>query len=543
MSRSDLPQTLVQQSKRYLLRAATLAAVLVGGLSLGHAQTPAERAKDIRQLDALSGQRLSAGAKAREKVAPAAVQATVTEVRRQLLQTNAIPLVGNKPTFVVGATPVINQTLVLRTGITVPKDAAAKVSEQVKRTADNLARDDKLNTALARRGAVNGANGRTVSSSASSGASGDVGAGNSFGCDPTGRSFDWRRAGAVTEVRNQGTCGSCWAFAAAAAMEGSHFVQNRSLVRTSEQQILNCSKAGSCQGGWYATAWDNLQGEGAADQARYAYEGVDSQCKWSIPTPHHWSAWGWVIPDERPDTAKIKSALCRRGPLATTLITAGNVFSAYRSGVFNEAQTGNIDHAVAIIGWDDAKQAWLIKNSWGREWGDNGFMWINYASNKVGSYTAWVKARKTVSLNDDCSPFTTDQARVLQVGGQWKVRSGNHTVANFTSRDDADKALGVIRHYRLTRQCYLGRPDWTFTYFLAGAATPRGAYTGESCTRFDLASLDVDKDGPAWKLRDGNQHIKKFDREDDAWMAFAYLRRHAFDHQCSVGGGFVYYRR
>ena len=69
-----------------------------------------------------------------------------------------------------------------------------------------------------------------------------------------------------------------------------------------------------------------------------------------------------------------------------------NLFQAYTTGVFNENASSNVNHMVTLVGWDDDLQAWLIKNSWGEYWGENGYMWINYFSNKIGYGAAWVQA-------------------------------------------------------------------------------------------------------------------------------------------------------
>jgi cathepsin L len=70
-----------------------------------------------------------------------------------------------------------------------------------------------------------------------------------------------------------------------------------------------------------------------------------------------------------------------------------SAFQHYTGGVFNERDGGNVNHGVTLIGWDDNKQAWLIKNSWGTGWGEDGYMWINYNSNSIGYRAAWVQAR------------------------------------------------------------------------------------------------------------------------------------------------------
>jgi len=90
----------------------------------------------------------------------------------------------------------------------------------------------------------------------------------------------------------------------------------------------------------------------------------------------------------------LEEALCRYGPLAVALYVDGEEFCAYTSGVYSGVRSGGqaVNHAVLLVGWDDGKQAWLIKNSWGLGWGEKGYMWIRYGSNDVGFGAAWVVA-------------------------------------------------------------------------------------------------------------------------------------------------------
>jgi len=213
--------------------------------------------------------------------------------------------------------------------------------------------------------------------------------------------FDWRRSGKVTAVRDQDGCGSCWAFASMGAYEGSDLVRNNQKVDASEQQVLNCSGAGTCRGGWHAGVFDYLIATGTATEASYPYTANDKPCNGSIATPYRAVAWGYVKPDAGiPSVAEMKDALCKYGPL-TVAVFASPLFQAYTGGIFNEGNNSHgINHDVTLIGWDDGKGAWLIKNSWGTNWGETGgygtergYIWIAYGSNNIGYGAAWVQAR------------------------------------------------------------------------------------------------------------------------------------------------------
>ena len=104
-------------------------------------------------------------------------------------------------------------------------------------------------------------------------------------------------------------------------------------------------------------------------------------------------AWGYVNekkPDELPSVEQLKKALIEYGPLVGPL-RGDNCFSVYQGGVFNGHNLGDPTHDVVLIGWDDEKQAWLIKNSWGEEWGEKGYGWIAYGSNNIGRFAAWIQ--------------------------------------------------------------------------------------------------------------------------------------------------------
>jgi cathepsin L len=104
-------------------------------------------------------------------------------------------------------------------------------------------------------------------------------------------------------------------------------------------------------------------------------------------------AWDYVNypPDKLPSVIQLKAALVEHGPLVV-LIRIDEALKAYKGGVFNEHDPGTVNHAVLLLGWDDKKKAWLLLNSWGREWGETGYMWVAWGSNNVGMYAAWIEA-------------------------------------------------------------------------------------------------------------------------------------------------------
>ena len=210
-------------------------------------------------------------------------------------------------------------------------------------------------------------------------------------CYASKKAFNYRDAGKMTPVKSQGSCGSCWAFGAMSAYEASYKIRNGITLDMSEQDVVSCAGAGSCAGGWYDPVFDYMLTNGVANEATVPYQAVNGSCQ-NKTKPYRAVNWGFVtVKDDIPNVQQLKNALCEHGPLAVC-VKVTNAFRSYTSGVFNENDNGWINHVVTLVGWDDEKQAWLIKNSWGTWWGDDGYMWIRYGANSIGYAAAWVKA-------------------------------------------------------------------------------------------------------------------------------------------------------
>jgi C1A family cysteine protease len=221
--------------------------------------------------------------------------------------------------------------------------------------------------------------------------------------NPGLRRFDWRTLSGSTGVRNQGSCGSCWDFAAHGALEGSWAIATREKLDTSEQNTLDCNGSDAdCGGAHTSDAFEYLESFGTTLESTYPYRAASGACQVPPkPQPYHVLTWGYVEEnDEIPSVAKLKAALCTYGPLAVC-VWATDGFQSYGGGIFNERDDGHFwqrtNHCVVLIGWDDDKHAWIIKNSWGTGWGTScgygsemGYMWIDYDSNNIGFAAAWI---------------------------------------------------------------------------------------------------------------------------------------------------------
>lgn len=229
------------------------------------------------------------------------------------------------------------------------------------------------------------------------------------GINPNASSFDLRTRGFTSTVRDQGGCGSCWAFCSTACIETAHIIRNgvnRSTIDLSEQYVLSCSGAGSCDGGQPHKVFKHFKdgGKGCPNDNTFGYTGRDDACQANPSfSDYKVESWGWVGSSPSHATVQeVKNALANYGAVET-YIWVNSSFSAYTNGIINDdSRTGwGGWHCVQIVGWDDATQAYLIKNSWGTNWGMNGYAWVKNDVLSIGDWTAWVKAKKqeTFDLN------------------------------------------------------------------------------------------------------------------------------------------------
>ena len=281
--------------------------------------------------------------------------------------------------------------------------------------------------------------------------------------------FNWEDEGMVTEVRDQGACGSCWAFATHGAYEGSNAILNKSLVDSAEQDTLDCSGAGSCGGGWWAFQY--LIDTGVADEADYPYEASQETCKVDMSRPYKALTWGYVdSTTEIPSVDAIKKALCEYGPLAVA-VEVTPAFQAYTSGVFNQKSTGGVNHGVTLVGWNDEEEAWRIKNSWGKGWGDSGFMWIAYDSNSIGYAAAWTQAEPTSECDDGSCMLASEEFYYIDD----KQFDRNANVASVTFNLPQEMAVSITAD--ASAAMIEGRAPTTITTGLYTSESPNAMWT------------------------------------------------------------------
>ncbi|UCH92662.1 MAG: hypothetical protein JSV88_20525 [Candidatus Aminicenantes bacterium] len=185
-----------------------------------------------------------------------------------------------------------------------------------------------------------------------------------------------------TPPKDQGSCGSCWAFAMVGAVEGLLKMIFGTDEDLSEQQLLDCNPWGyDCDGGWFN--YGMFIDPGAETEACYPYVGFQTPCDESCPNLYFIYDWAFVPGFPTPSIDDIKVAIMMYGSVSAA-VYASPAFHGYSGGVFNNCTTGPINHGIVLCGWDDTLGAWRLKNSWTTGWGEGGYMWITYGCNQVG---------------------------------------------------------------------------------------------------------------------------------------------------------------
>ncbi|MCK4872794.1 MAG: hypothetical protein KAS72_08730 [Phycisphaerales bacterium] len=213
--------------------------------------------------------------------------------------------------------------------------------------------------------------------------------------------FDWRDYDGCTPIRNQGGCGSCWAFAAIGTTECAILIETEESVNLSEQWLISCTSAGSCSGGSVSLSYRHLVDHdrtdlcgdsGAVLEEDFRYRAANVACECPYDHPYHLDLWRNIGIGGTPSVSQIKQAIFDHGPVSCG-VYANSAFGAYSSGVFNGCGSGACNHAVILVGWDDTMGTagvWILRNSWGIMWGERGYMYIEYGCSSVGSWAQYV---------------------------------------------------------------------------------------------------------------------------------------------------------
>ncbi|CAH2014506.1 unnamed protein product [Acanthoscelides obtectus] len=209
---------------------------------------------------------------------------------------------------------------------------------------------------------------------------------DSTGIEPK-TAIDWRKKGAVTAVKDQGQCSSCWAFSAVGSIEGQLFLKNKTLIDLSVQELVDCANLiyGNlgCNGGRMDNAFEYVEDYGIQDEESYPYTAHDGKCKRN----------GYVVKIKKfvklKDEKEVTEAVSSKGPVSAA-IHASNM-SFYSHGIV-DTRSGcsslpkDLNHGVLIVGYgsEDGVDYWIVKNSWGADWGEHGYVRIKRNVNACG---------------------------------------------------------------------------------------------------------------------------------------------------------------
>lgn len=215
--------------------------------------------------------------------------------------------------------------------------------------------------------------------------------------------FDWREYLDLGEAGNQGfNCNTCWAFASVDAMQIARQILSvraeinlNNSLKPSARQLISCMvpEEDYCKINWHGEAFTFFVDKGLPLGGSTKY--VDKKLAWGCDAEKRVRALTWdyvqVPPEDVAPVDEIKRAVILYGGVVTT-VRFDSCLWLYGKGIFNETQNQEGTHVLLIVGWDDEKRAWLVKNSYGSDWGENGFGWIKYGTNNIGQWSAWIVA-------------------------------------------------------------------------------------------------------------------------------------------------------
>ncbi|UCC22612.1 MAG: hypothetical protein JSW23_00630 [Planctomycetota bacterium] len=251
--------------------------------------------------------------------------------------------------------------------------------------------------------------------------------------------FDWRALGGCTPIKNQQNCASCWAFSAVGAFESAIVIYDGVVEDLSEQWLISCTDAGNCGGGYYSKAlnyfagWasDDCGDVGAVLESDFGYTARNSAC--GCPYDHYYMLMSWYYTGD--DVASIKEAIYNYGPVCTS-VYVNTAFQAYTGGIFNACQDKETNHAVVLVGWNDSQGTngvWIVRNSWGPEWGEEGYMRIEYGCSRIQRATAYVN----YGVESDFMVYPLNDFQVLWATGDPASNLGT----TYTIRNYSDEAI------------------------------------------------------------------------------------------------------
>ena len=318
----------------------------------------------------------------------------------------------------------------------------------------------------------------------------------------TPSSVDWVEKGAVTAVKNQGQCGSCWSFSTTGAVEGAYFVNGGDLTSLSEQQLVSCDKVDSaCSGGLMDNAFTFIKSNGGlCSESDYEYtssqgsvDSCDSSCTPKVTVTGYTDVTA-------SDEDALKAAVAQQ-PVSVAIEADQSSFQLYESGVYTSSDCGTtLDHGVLVVGYGelDDTDYWKVKNSWGSSWGEEGYIRLERGVNMCGisqmaSYPTGAKTadNDAVATPKKLSVFEQAMREVYAASTPSGTYSGSKSVlgqsitATIKIEDDSHFDFAI------SGAASIDCDDESFSLSSDGTFTIPGATTTGDCLEKALDKNDV----------------------------------------------------
>ena len=350
--------------------------------------------------------------------------------------------------------------------------------------------------------------------------------------------YDWRAehgGNYVTPVKDQAYCGSCWSFAGTAALESAVLIAANLPglpLDLSEQALVSCMGVTGCNGGYLNDAFSYYQTSGAVKESCFGYSAIDETCSlcagWES-NAFYATVWHWVTYADWGNLEALKSAVYQYGPAIVSFNVLED-FDYYTTGVYSHVWGEFLGgHAVLVVGWDDADQCLIVKNSWGTDWGEDGYFRIAYselesdtqfASNAVAIEQAGMPA-------DSCQLTSIEpRSRSIEASGgavtvrvwgpgacSWSVQPSQSWVSVGSSGSGSGSGNGVVT---LNISANIGGRNRTATVSIG--AEQFSLVQGPWVTQTVDAAADMGMNSSIAIDGQGRAHISYYDASSGALM-------------------------